>query len=468
MAALMAALAVLPAMASPPPAWDSTMKFGRFGTVYLYHPKHKPTSVALFVSGDGGWHLGVLDMARSISSLDALVVGIDIRHYLKEIRKSKDHCTYAAADLEALSQFVQKKLGLPQYHTPVLIGYSSGATLVYAALVQAPINTFRGAISMGFCPDLPLNKPFCKGNGLTWGPAPGKEKGYSFLPAQHLDAPWIAFQGQIDKVCSPAEVDKFVAQTPGARVIRLEKVGHGFAVQSRWIFQFADAYASLLPKQAPTPKAPEPGDPNASISNLPLVEVPSRGTGDQMAVFLTGDGGWATLDKTISERLAAGGIPVVGWNSLQYYWTARSPEIASTDLARILRHYLGEWHKDRAVLVGYSFGADVLPALVNRLPPDLRARVQLIALIGLGSNATFEFHLSDWLGSDSGMPTRPELARMEGTRIQCFYGSEEGDSPCPTLRGPHVQRIELRGGHHLGGAYDTIANTILGKQPSKG
>lgn len=467
LAALVAGAATLPLSAEVPP-WDGTLKLGRFGTVYLYRPSAEPTSVALFVSGDGGWHLGVLDMARAIASQGALVVGIDIRHYLEAIASSKESCTYAAADFQALGQYVERKLGLPRYRPPVLIGYSSGATLVYATLVQAPVNTFPGAISMGFCPDLPLEKPFCKGDGLTWGPGP-KGKGYSFLPAARLEAPWIAFQGQIDKVCPPAAVDEFVARTAGARVVKLAKVGHGFGVESRWVAQFAAAYGSLVAEKPAAPKAPEAGETKDPVSDLPLVEVPSSGGGDRLAVFLSGDGGWATIDRTISERLAAAGIPVAGWNSLEYYWTARSPEVAAADLARILRHYLAAWHKDRALVVGYSFGADVLPALVNRLPADLRPRVQSIALIGLGPSATFEFHVADWLGGDSAAPTGPELARLEGTPIQCFYGSEEADSPCRTLRGRDVQRIELPGGHHLGGAYDAIAEAILGApQPGVG
>jgi len=441
---------------------DGTLTFGRFGTVHLYKPRGEIRSVALFVSGDGGWHLGVRDMARSFTSLDALVVGIDIRHYLREIADARDSCTYSASDFEALGQYVEKKLGLPHYLTPVLIGYSSGATLVYATLVQAPVNTFRGAISMGFCPDLPLKKPFCHGNGLQYEPGP-KGKGYNFLPSSTLETPWFAFQGQIDRVCSPATVDAFVAKTVGAQVIRLEKVGHGFAVQTHWMPQFAEAYDTLV---AETKPAPGPSFGEVDVSDLPLEEVPaSSPAGSELAVFATGDGGWATLDRTISERLAATGVPVVGWDSLQYYWTPRTPEIAANDLARILRHYMAEWNKSGAILIGYSFGADVLPFLVNRLPEDLRGRVRSLSLIGLGPNASFEFHLTDWLGGDSGLPTAAEIARLGTRPIQCFYGTDESDSPCRTLRGTALRTIELPGGHHLGGAYDSIAKAILGSKP---
>ncbi|MFH1573643.1 MAG: virulence factor family protein, partial [Acidobacteriota bacterium] len=59
--------------ASGAPAGEETLSFGRFGTVHLYRQSLRPSHVALFVSGDGGWNQGVVDMARELAGLDALV-----------------------------------------------------------------------------------------------------------------------------------------------------------------------------------------------------------------------------------------------------------------------------------------------------------------------------------------------------------------------------------------------------------
>jgi type IV secretory pathway VirJ component len=37
---------------------------------------------------------------------------------------------------------------------------------------------------------------------------------------------------------------------------------------------------------------------------------------DDFAIVMTGDGGWASLDKAIAASLAEAGVPVVGWSSL--------------------------------------------------------------------------------------------------------------------------------------------------------
>ncbi len=440
-------------------ATDETIRFGRFGTVTLYRSSPHPTNVVLFVSGDGGWNKGVVDMARALSSLDALVVGIDIRRYLGEFKSSSEACSYPAADFEMLSKFVQKKLDFPKYRHPVLVGYSSGATLVYAVLVQAPPNTFLGAVSLGFCPDLQLTKPLCKGNGLEWKVGP-KGKGYIFLPATGLKNPWVALQGTIDQVCDSEATEAYVKQVKDGEIILLPKVGHGFSVPRNWMTQFKEAFARITEK--------EKTDLSASVDelkDLPLVEVPSAGKDSNvLAVIISGDGGWAGIDRELGNTIASHGIPVVGLNSLYYFWTRRTPGGSAKDLERIILHYLSAWHKERVILIGYSLGADVLPFMVNRMPEEILKKVQVTALLGLDKTADFEFHITDWVDgahAKTSLPVYPELEKLKELKVLCFYGKEEEDILCKSLKQSTAKVIPLKGAHHFGGDYKAIAEIIL-------
>ena len=443
-------------------AAEETLEYGRFGQMTLYRNSPQPANVVLFVSGDGGWNLGVIDMARSLADLDALVVGINITHYLKEIGHTTEKCTYAAGDFENLSKFIQKKLGLDLYHPPVLVGYSSGATLVYALLAQAPPNTFRGAISMGFCPDLPLNKPFCQVYALKNDPTKDG-KGYIFHPTHELKNPWIAFQGSIDQVCDMSATVDFVKKVDSAKLVLLPKVGHGFSVPRNWLPQLRESFNHLVHDQKFTKIT---GEQNSAISNLPLIELPAEGsTTDLLAVILSGDGGWASLDRDIGNAMASKGVAVVGFNTLRYFWTDRQPDIAGKDLEIILRYYLKAWKCQRVILVGYSFGADVLPFMAARLPEDLQQQVAVVALLSPAKTASFEFHLSDWLGGSSqpGLPIAPELNRLKKEKVLCLYGKEEQDSLCPTLnRGnSHIKILPQSGGHHFNRDYEKLAELIF-------
>ena len=438
-------------------ASEEPIHFGRFGQVAVYRGSQHPSQVVLFVSGDGGWNKGVIDMAKALVSLDAVVAGIDITHYLRELSVSSEKCNYPAADFESLSKFIQKKLDFPNYVSPILVGYSSGATLVYATLVQAPPNTFRGAISLGFCPDLPLTKPLCRGSGLEWKPGP-RGRGYSFLPASNLQTPWIAFQGTIDQVCNAGDVENYVRHVREGEIVLLPKVGHGFAVQRNWMPQFRQAFKNLVERY----------EINRSsfvneLEDLPLIEVlPKDQSKGLMAVILSGDGGWAGIDRDLGNEMVRQGVSVVGLNSLEYFWRRRTPDGAAQDLGRILRHYLSAWKKEKAILIGYSLGADVLPFMVNRLPRELLRQVQGVVLLGPSDAVDFEFHLTDWLGASSekeGYPVLPEVEKLKGVRILCFYGEEESHSLCKKLDVGKI--ISLKGGHHFGGDYEAIAGTIL-------
>ncbi|SYZ72526.1 Virulence factor family protein [Candidatus Zixiibacteriota bacterium] len=440
-----------------------SLQFGRFGKVMLYSQTAKPSRVIIFVSGDGGWNLGVVDMAKEVASQNALVAGIDIIHYLKQLDNSPEPCSYPAADFEALSQYMQKKLDLPEYIMPILIGYSSGATLVYAILAQAPPNTFAAAISMGFCPDLPVTKPFCKGSGLSFEKGP-KGKGYNFLPTNTLTEPWIAFQGLIDQVCNAKDVDNFVKKVKNAELVQLPKVGHGFAVYRNWMPQFRQTLkriSTLTDTASAVSNDPSP----VSIKDLPLVELPPSGPNvDLMAVIVSGDGGWANIDRTMGEYFASQGIPVVGLNSLKYFWKRRTPDSAAIDLERIIDHYKSLWKKDRVLLVGYSRGADVLPFMANRLPENVKKDVIGVALLGLEDSVDFQFHLSDWLGggsSKNALPVKPEVDKLKGMNVLCFYGRDEDNSLCLRLDTTRVKAIATKGGHHFGGDYNSIARTII-------
>jgi type IV secretory pathway VirJ component len=437
---------------------ESTDSFGPFGTLHIYKPAGQPTHVTLFISGDGGWNLGVIDMARSLAELDSMVVGIDITHYIKQLNAGGEKCAYPAAHFEELSQYLQKKYRFPHYTLPVLVGYSSGATMVYATFAQSPPNTFAGGISMGFCPDLKTAKPFCKGSGSLTGTYDSK-LGFIYQPVPALASKLYVLQGNIDQVCSTPDTKAFLSQIKNAELIELPKVGHGFSVQRNWMPQFKEAFGKIASSQpAPTVSAPLA----AELVDLPLVALPATGKSDTLAVMVSGDGGWANIDKQIAEALNKDGIAVVGLNSLQYFWEKKDPDIAGRDLARILSHYGKAWGAEKFILVGYSSGADTLPFMASRLPEALKSRVKIVALLGLGKEANFEFHVSEWLFNiDSPYKVVPEVQKLKGMNVLCIYGEDEGDSACKLLDRKNFSAVEMKGGHHFSGDYEKLANTII-------
>jgi type IV secretory pathway VirJ component len=206
------------------------------------------------------------------------------------------------------------------------------------------------------------------------------------------------------------------------------------------------------------------------LSDLPVIEIAAQPGAvstataplDSFAIIMSGDGGWAGLDQDVAAALSAKGIPVVGLDSLRYYWPARTPDGVAADTDRMIRYYLGHFGKRRVLLIGYSQGADVLPFAVNRLPQATRARVALTAVMGMSEHALFEFHLSGWISDDnSGPATLPEINRITGMPVLCIYGADESDSLCPKLDPKKFDVMKLKGGHHFDGDYAGLARQIL-------
>ena len=216
---------------------------------------------------------------------------------------------------------------------------------------------------------------------------------------------------------------------------------------------------------APALFARGPKAPASLHPKLPVVEVavPAGASSDTLVVFVSGDGGWARIDKEISSVLAATGMPVAGLNALQYFWTKKSPETAARDLQFLMESYLTNWRKSRVVLVGYSRGADVLPAMVSRLPEELRAKIRLLALLGPSQTVEFEFHVTDWVhDTKKGFAVKPEIDKLRGERILCLYGEDDKETLCPALvNTPAIDVVMMKGAHHFDGGYEKLGRIIL-------
>lgn len=447
-----------------------SLNYGTFGKIILYHPAKKPTSVALFVSGDGGWESGVINMAKNIADQGALVLGIDAKHYRQSLNKLSADCYYPAADFEQLSLMIQKKYGFPAYFKPVLIGYSYGATLVYGILAQAPANTFKGAIALGFCPELDLAKPLCKGTALVFH-AIKEGKSYYLDKTQGLTAPFIALNGLKDLSCPFAATKDFLKNLPMAELVTLPKVGHGFSIADNWLPQFNAAYKKIMAAPSFTQiktaqnellktqkLLPLPGD-------LPLTLIPSAAKNNlPMVFFVSGDGGWTSFDQSLSEAIAKKGMPVVGMDSQKYFWNEKTPEKSTEDISKAIAHYMQQWNKKSFVLMGFSFGASVIPFVADRLTSEMKKNIRGVIALSPDENADFEIHIADMLNFGKNKGSYNVLAEM--TKIKelnpvCFFGKEEDNDVKEKLLKEGIKTIILPGGHYYNKDYSGLAERIF-------
>jgi type IV secretory pathway VirJ component len=442
-----AALTLLGAMAAAAPTHIS---HGRFKDLAVYKPPAEASSFVLFLSGDEGWNPRADALAQQLALQGAMVVGIDLPKFNTVLEADGADCVFPDGDLENLSHFVQAYFHSSTYLAPLIVGMDSGAGMAYAVLAQAPKDTFAGALSVGFCPRLNLDKPLCKGSGLELIHG-ARGSGLDLMPIKSLGNPWVVLQDAKNLHCPAASTREFVASVHGAAIAMLPQVGDP---------SFNAAFAKLAAANLSRSVAPP-----TELGDLPVVEVPAQPNAppsDAFAIIMSGDGGWAGIDQNIAAALSSKGIPVVGWDSLRYYWTARTPDGLAADTDKMIRYYLSHFGKKRVLLIGYSQGADVLPFAVNRLPAPTKAPVSLMAILGMSEHALFEFHVSSWISDDnSGPATLPEVNRVTGMPVLCIYGEDEDDSLCPKLDPKKFNVVKVKGGHHFDGNYAGLADDIL-------
>lgn len=407
---------------------------------HILLPEGEVRADIFLISDAGGWGDNEEQQAQALVDKGAIVVGIDLPTYLKALRADDGDCVYMISDVESLAHQVQRAAETSVFNPPIVAGVGEGAALALAMIAQSPTATIGEAIAVDPVAGIPLDKELCTpaakqrtGDRMVYGLTDGP------LPAPVS----VLFSPKADKA-GRDHVASLVKDHPDIEVRDVE-----------------DPTGDIL-AQALGDRVDAGGNADDPLG-LPLTLLDATPAMDTMAIIYSGDGGWRDLDMQVGAVLQEKGIPVVGLDSLHYFWSQRTPKETAEDLARIIDTYRRKWKVRHVLLAGYSFGADVLPATYNLLPPDDRARVAQITLMALSRQVDYEISVEGWLGvagQGAGDPV-DDIARIDPKRVQCIYGTEEEDDPCPTLKTRGVESIAITGGHHFDEDYEALAGRIV-------
>jgi type IV secretory pathway VirJ component len=209
--------------------------------------------------------------------------------------------------------------------------------------------------------------------------------------------------------------------------------------------------------------------------DAPLIEVEARAgpaarpggahPADERQTFVilyTGDNGWQPGDKAFARGISDAGLPVLAIDSLRYFSRSPSRAQASRDLAQAIEAYAAVWGRPQVILAGYSFGADALLLLLDRLPPATRARIRGVALIAPGARSDLSLHpytLFD-LDKPTAAAMAPLLAGLRGLPATCIYAADDPGAACPRLPAALISPRTASGGHVFKGDRATVARMI--------
>ncbi len=436
--ALLAAATFVPVCASAQEA--NGFQTGMIPADHILLPDGDLTANVFLISGASGWGEAEQTEAEALVEKGAAVVGIDMPKYIEALKANEDECIYMISDIEELAQEIQRKAGVSNYRPPIIAGVGDGATLALAMIAQSPAATISEAVAVDPVAGIPLEKILCtpatkqpdNGRmiyGLTDGPLPA--------PVSVVFSPKADAKGR-------AHVEELTKSHPDIDVKDVTD----------------EAQAALA--QTLTDRIDAAGNSDDPLG-LPLTVLEAKPTMDTMAIIYSGDGGWRDLDKDIGSFLQKDGVPTIGVDSLRYFWSEKKPQDIASDLSRIIDTYRKEWKVKNVLLIGYSFGADVLPVTFNTLPEKDKARVVQMSLLSLSHEVSYEISVGGWLGVSGSGAQDPvaDLAKINPKIVQCVYGTEDEEAACPALKDKGVETIGIEGGHHFDEDYEALTKRIV-------
>lgn len=175
--------------------------------------------------------------------------------------------------------------------------------------------------------------------------------------------------------------------------------------------------------------------------------------GHKLAViFFSGDTGlrsWS-LGGRVAQQLAADGYPVTGIDALAAFSRRKTPGEVTELVQRAIEIASAGSPDGRVVLIGQSFGSDMIPLAVRGLPPELKRRIAKIILIVPGTHGYLQVSPGEIAGTAApDLDIRPLVSTLPRVPVTCIYGVEEQDTLCPTLGRAGAEVFGLPGGHAL-------------------
>ncbi len=183
---------------------------------------------------------------------------------------------------------------------------------------------------------------------------------------------------------------------------------------------------------------------------------------DYAAVLISGDmGPRAGMGAPVAGGLADHGVATVSVNSLNYFRVRRTPAEVSAMMGQAIRDAMALGHVDKVVVLGQSFGADMVHVGLENLPADLRSHVSLVVLTVPTRTVFLRVSPLEWL--DKTPPDAMAIAtarKLDWVPVVCIRGAQETDSLCPLLHLPRLTQLALPGDHYLEHDADRVFTTI--------
>ena len=200
----------------------------------------------------------------------------------------------------------------------------------------------------------------------------------------------------------------------------------------------------------------------AQKSKLPLKEWNT--TVDKPFVFyISGDGGYTSFSEDVCAAINKAGYKVTSLNSKSYFDDQKTPQQTTDDIVSYLSEQFNKRKDQQFILIGYSFGADITPFVINLFPDSIKRKLISVVLLSPSTSTDFETHVWDKLGlkKKRSMDVVAEVNKLGAIKTTIILGNDDDDFPINNIKLKNYVHELLPGGHHYEGNTDEVARTIM-------
>ena len=196
---------------------------------------------------------------------------------------------------------------------------------------------------------------------------------------------------------------------------------------------------------------------------LPVQEWAAASRDKAFIFYISGDGGMNTYSTDLCVALNKEGYEVVALNARTYFWDKKTPEKTAMDVNNYLSKRLAGRKNQQVVLIGYSFGADVLPFIINRLSKNIHENLRVSFMMASSGSTDFEIHWSDILGENKkrSMDVVSEINKLVEANLVIVTASDEHTPDLKEISLKKYTHEILPGGHHFDGDTEEVARVLL-------
>ena len=174
--------------------------------------------------------------------------------------------------------------------------------------------------------------------------------------------------------------------------------------------------------------------------------------------YISGDAGFNTFSKELSDEFFKRNYDITALDSKAYFWKAKTPEESAIKIGEYLDEKLKRRKNQEILILGYSFGADISPFIINRLPKNLREKIVSVVLLDPSKTADFEVSLQGMIFDKArgDYEVLPEINKMKVPRTLIIRSDIGLKFPVNQITVSNLSIKHLPGNHRFNYNYSEL------------